>query len=536
MRYKGSVLSATAPATTTSYGVWTLQQQMQATGNGVWPTTPGAPTSVSATAGSSSAIVTFVAPSSAGYPAPITGYQATSTPGSFVATGSASPLTVTGLTNGTSYTIAVQALNASGYGAAGTSNSVTPINPYFLGILLPASGDYYLQSNAAVAATSTGFFVSGGDTSGGRIQKINNSKTIAFQNFVTVSGSSTYFVTVTVPSSGNIYVGGYNDGSSGGPWITKMDSGGSVTWSTGTPYLAYISVAITTDTSENVYYVGNKNTGDYDSANRIAIASLTSSGSNRWNTHFGSGQSFQAAGVSTYSTSVYVTGTVYQTGIYQSAGVLIKVAQSNGALEFEKKYSDDTNFWSLAQSASTGNCYIGATSNTGRSSVIKTDSSGTKQWSDNINVGYTNTKVAIDSSENLYSLRRGNINSKTLVICKHNSSGTIQWQRNLTLAYDITGGQSIAVTADGKIFVATQMQQTGPTQYYPFIALLNSDGSGTGTYTLNGQTYTYTASSYTTSSDSGSFAASTYGITSQGRSVNSLTTSSATDNLSLITT
>jgi hypothetical protein len=110
-------------------GVWTLAAQYQAIGGQNWPMAPGAPTSVSATAGDAQATVTFVAPTFTGVPPGITGYLATSTPGSFTATGASSPLTVTGLTNGTSYTIAVQATNGVQYGPAGTSGSVTPTSP-----------------------------------------------------------------------------------------------------------------------------------------------------------------------------------------------------------------------------------------------------------------------------------------------------------------------------------------------------------------------------------------------------------------------
>ena len=92
---------------------------------------PGAPTSVTATAGDGSATVTFTAPAFTGIPPGITGYLATSSPGGFTATGASSPLTITGLTNGTSYTINVQATNGTGYGAAGTSNSVTPAVPEY---------------------------------------------------------------------------------------------------------------------------------------------------------------------------------------------------------------------------------------------------------------------------------------------------------------------------------------------------------------------------------------------------------------------
>jgi len=127
MRYKGGVISATAPDTTTSKGVWTIRQQLQAIGGGVWPTVPNAPTIGSATAGDTTASVTFTAPSSAGYPATITGYTVTSSPGGLTGTGSSSPITVSGLTNGTAYTFTVTATNATGRGpASAASNSVTP--------------------------------------------------------------------------------------------------------------------------------------------------------------------------------------------------------------------------------------------------------------------------------------------------------------------------------------------------------------------------------------------------------------------------
>lgn len=110
-------------------GVWSLSSQLQAIGDQTWPMSPAAPTSVSAAAGNTQVTISFSAPSFEGIPTPITGYLATSTPGDFTATGSSSPLTVTGLTNGTAYTFGVQATNAVGYGAAGTSGSVSPSPP-----------------------------------------------------------------------------------------------------------------------------------------------------------------------------------------------------------------------------------------------------------------------------------------------------------------------------------------------------------------------------------------------------------------------
>jgi predicted phage tail protein len=86
---------------------------------------PNAPTSVSASGGDAQATVTFTAPANVGGSA-ITGYVAQSVPEGISATGSASPITVTGLTNGTAYTINVAAINSYGPGPYGTSGSVTP--------------------------------------------------------------------------------------------------------------------------------------------------------------------------------------------------------------------------------------------------------------------------------------------------------------------------------------------------------------------------------------------------------------------------
>lgn len=85
---------------------------------------PDAPTIGTATAGAASASVAFTASTKGG---PITSYTVLSSPGSVTATGTSSPINVTGLTEGTAYTFTVRANNATGsseYSAA--SNSVTP--------------------------------------------------------------------------------------------------------------------------------------------------------------------------------------------------------------------------------------------------------------------------------------------------------------------------------------------------------------------------------------------------------------------------
>src|SRR5207249_9089733 len=81
---------------------------------------PAAPARGRGTAVCAQASVTFTAPSSNGG-ATIAQYTATSNPGGATATGASSPITVTGLTNGTSYTFTLTATNSAGTGALSRS-------------------------------------------------------------------------------------------------------------------------------------------------------------------------------------------------------------------------------------------------------------------------------------------------------------------------------------------------------------------------------------------------------------------------------
>ena len=100
---------------------------------------PDAPTIGTAVAGNAQATVPFTAPSSNGG-SDITSYTATSSPEGITGTISQSgsgDITVTGLTNGTSYTFTVTATNAIGTSVASVaSNSVTPSTAI-------AIGDFY---------------------------------------------------------------------------------------------------------------------------------------------------------------------------------------------------------------------------------------------------------------------------------------------------------------------------------------------------------------------------------------------------------
>jgi hypothetical protein len=95
---------------------------------------PNAPTIGTATGGNASASVAFTAPANVGGSA-ITSYAVQSTPGNVGASGASSPITVSGLTNGTAYTFRVTALNSYGPSpASGASNSATPALPQYIAV------------------------------------------------------------------------------------------------------------------------------------------------------------------------------------------------------------------------------------------------------------------------------------------------------------------------------------------------------------------------------------------------------------------
>ena len=127
--------------------------------------TPGAPTGVSGSATSSSAIsVSFSAPSCTGH-LTIDYYQAISSPGCITATGT-SPISVTGLSASTSYTFRVRAHNSKGYGSySSSSGSVsTPVAPG--SALYTTTGIYTWVVPAGVTSISAVVVSAGGNNGG----------------------------------------------------------------------------------------------------------------------------------------------------------------------------------------------------------------------------------------------------------------------------------------------------------------------------------------------------------------------------------
>ncbi|MAQ38436.1 MAG: hypothetical protein CMO21_14600 [Thioclava sp.] len=169
-------------------------------------TAPDAPTNVSATAGDSSAQVSFSAPASNGG-APITTYTATATPGGLTGTSTtASPITVNGLTNGTSYTFTVTATNSVGTSPASSpSNAVTPKAAQTITFANPGAQTYGTSPTLSATASS-GLTVSFSSTTTG-VCTITSSGALTFISTGTCTidadqgGDGTYNAAPTVSQS-----------------------------------------------------------------------------------------------------------------------------------------------------------------------------------------------------------------------------------------------------------------------------------------------------------------------------------------------
>ena len=202
---------------------------------------PDSPTGVSGAKGDTQATISFTAPTDVGGSA-ITGYRAQSNDG-IGASGSSSPITVTGLTNETSYTFKVWAINSFGYSApSDASASVTPAAP--LQIEYTTSGSYSWVAPTGVTSVSvvcvggggTGSAnqsgASGGGGGGGLGYKNNYSVTPGNSYTVVVGagapattghqangngGGDSYFVSgATVKGEGGARGSGGNGGNGGG--------------------------------------------------------------------------------------------------------------------------------------------------------------------------------------------------------------------------------------------------------------------------------------------------------------------------------
>ena len=285
---------------------------------------PNAPTIGTATAGSGSASVTFTAPSNVGGGA-ITSYTVISSPGGITGTGASSPVTVSGLTNGTAYTFTVVATNAYGTGpASGASNSVTPAVNYIENVF----STYLYTGNGATQTITNGIDLSG---KGGLVWFKGRTGTISHSLYDTVRGREWTLSTNTTtqqegPSSLTEDLTSFNSNgfSLGTPyWSTANNNGvSSVSW-TFREQAKFFDIVTWTGDSNNSRMLSHS----LGSVPGCIITKCTSTTSNWFTWHIASGiatsvTGFQLNGISGPATTGYDASADFTSTQFRPAAIL----------------------------------------------------------------------------------------------------------------------------------------------------------------------------------------------------------------------
>jgi len=189
---------------------------------------PGAPTSVSATAGNAQAVVSFTVPAYTGKSGTVS-YTATSSPSGFTASGASSPLTVTGLSNGTSYTFTVSAsVNGVNGNASSASSGVSPVNPPTVtGGTLSSDATYYYRTftgNGTLVVSNSSLTCDVLIGAGGRHGSGGGSYTAGHSAAV---GSHNFVIGASANNSTGIGITAYAGGTQGadGTYLTNRNGG-----------------------------------------------------------------------------------------------------------------------------------------------------------------------------------------------------------------------------------------------------------------------------------------------------------------------
>jgi hypothetical protein len=353
-------------------------------------------------------------------------------------------------------------------------------------------------------------------------------------------------------STNNVYLSSRNLTSGGSTYNhiqSKFSSNGSILWQRRVTD-AIVGYKIAIDSSDNTYYCGT----DFSSSgnNGILILKYNSSGTLQWQRNLGSFQSIGSAVGCDSSDNIYVFGRSNANGSYFD-GIVAKY-NSSGTIQWQRRLSPSTNnpFYVEGGSVdSSGNSYIVGSSSSNRAIIAKYNSSGTIQWQKQLyydyggasNANFTKS-MTVDSSGNIYvGVSWSLFDSQYRNIVKYNSSGTLVWQKQLSttsgnpvyhgnmttdssgnlyatfgessdmpffIKFDSSGniifmrkvsfdngsnggGGSIFISNAGDIYFAVNSSIYGVNQGRVELLKVPGDGSKTGSWTIDGRSYTYSA-------------------------------------------
>ncbi len=461
--------------------------------SGTPATTPSAPTITSVTAGNTTLSVAFTAPTTNGGSA-ITGYEVSTNNGSTysLAGSMLSPLTITGLTNGTTYQVVIRAVNSVGSGTVSTAVSGTPAAPPSgpTGAVGQAQWATYLGfGNSAINSRSVITDSQGNVYITGSYNYTASSIIVQDVNGTTQTPSS-----ILLPASGSggaMFIVKYNQ-SGQAQWATCIDG---LSGTTGTSSGPDSGLSVNVDSQDNIYISGyytatysitiKDASGTSQSNSAITLSTRTtqavclikynSSGIAQWATYF------DGTGTIDQSNGLYIDSydNIYSIGQYSSSPTSVPLQNASG----------------ITQSASLYSLPISVGNDT---FVVKYDANGQVLWgtvitSTGSDYGYY---ITGDSSGNIYitgqtrsptikdvngftqtnsSVTLQTMTNNSMYLVCYNSSGIAQWATYLNPSNGASG-YGISLDSQNNIYVTgiyTHAQITSST-------VVLKDASGTG--------------------------------------------------------
>ena len=379
---------------------------------------PGAPTNVAAVKGDGQATVSWTAPSFDGGSA-ITGYTALASAGgqSKAVSGTVTMATVTGLTNGTSYTFTVTATNAAGTGPASAQSTVVVPEASYVA--------WTRQFGSSLSDSGTGIAVDG-------------------QGNIYVGGA------VSGPLPGQVYLG-ISDG-----FLRKYDKAGNEVWTRQLGTSGPDSVSgVALDSGGNIYVTGatwgalsnQVSLGGEDAF----IQKYDNTGTEIWTRQFGTSDSDRGLAIATDS-----MGNAYVAGVMRNSfDAFVRMYAGSGSEVWTKKFSGPVNEALMGVAVdSMANVYVSGPP----SYVRKFDSQGTEAWVRSFGAGWPADKapsVAVDMQGNVYVGGASGVALPGQVFAgaqsdayvrKYDPSGQEAWTREFGTD---TADASLAVTVDG---------------------------------------------------------------------------------------
>lgn len=444
---------------------------------------------------------------------PVNFYTATSTPGSFTGTSGSSPVVVSGLTTGTSYTFKVKAGNASGYSTAGesaASNSVAPVTPTFLGTY--TGGSFFgVNLDSSLIPYWTG--------NGWNGVKTTTLGSLTWQRKL-ASADYYYGYSGGLDSSNNYYNGGTTWSATPVSVLAKYDSSGTLQWQkyiqSTSNYASYGSNIVVRGT--NIIMTGQHT----PSNSQGLVVKWTAAGGITWTwalVNSGANVDLNARHAIDSAGNVYAGGNSYVANV-------VKLS-SSGVLQWQRALtsSGSTGVQAIITDSSDNPIVVGTDNASGSSNmfVAKYNSSGTVTWQRNLGgAALTAKSVAVDSADNIYVVGYSNQASNDVVIAKWNSSGTIQWQRKISSSGSETG-YSIAVDSTNNWLYFGGSAASGG-----IYGSIPTDGSKTGTVVVGGVSYSYAATTFTESAGSLTNTTTSYSDAAPSYTVNTATYTAST--------